>query len=137
MSEKLDLLLKVREEERITWSGRHRPSIDDPCRVSPTAPGPDTGLGRRREDAPVGPARSSAAYSDNDVIAITVVWGVFSGPPRQRRFVEWDLLMNDIGPWDFGDAGLNPALMDIANVVTHELGHAAGLGHPPSERVRR
>jgi hypothetical protein len=43
--------------------------------------------------------------------------------------------MNDIGPWDFGDAGLNPALMDIANVVTHELGHAAGLGHPPSECV--
>jgi len=28
-SEKLDLLLKLREEERITWSGRHRPSIQD------------------------------------------------------------------------------------------------------------
>ena len=28
-SEKLDLLLRVREEERITWSGRHRPSIED------------------------------------------------------------------------------------------------------------
>ena len=28
-SEKLDLLLRVREEERITWSGRHRPPIDD------------------------------------------------------------------------------------------------------------
>ena len=27
-SEKLDLLLKVREGERVTWSGRHRPSID-------------------------------------------------------------------------------------------------------------
>ena len=28
-SENLGLLLKVREQERITWSGRHRPPIDD------------------------------------------------------------------------------------------------------------
>ena len=28
-AEKLDLLLRLRDEERITWSGRHRPSIDD------------------------------------------------------------------------------------------------------------
>ena len=28
-SEKLDLLLKLRDQERITWSGKHRPSIDD------------------------------------------------------------------------------------------------------------
>ncbi len=28
-SEKLDLLLKVRAEERVTWSGKHRPAIDD------------------------------------------------------------------------------------------------------------
>jgi len=26
--EKLELLLEIREEERVTWSGRHRPSID-------------------------------------------------------------------------------------------------------------
>lgn len=28
-AEKLDLLLKIRESERITWSGKHRPAIDD------------------------------------------------------------------------------------------------------------
>jgi probable LLM family oxidoreductase len=28
-AEKLELLLELRERERITWSGRHRPSIDD------------------------------------------------------------------------------------------------------------
>lgn len=28
-SEKLDLLLKIREEERITWQGRHRPALAD------------------------------------------------------------------------------------------------------------
>ena len=27
--EKLELLLKIRENERVTWSGRHRPPIDD------------------------------------------------------------------------------------------------------------
>lgn len=28
-AEKLDLLLRLREVERVTWSGRHRPAIDD------------------------------------------------------------------------------------------------------------
>src|SRR5688572_24062244 len=28
-AEKLDLLLRLRESERITWSGRHRPPLDD------------------------------------------------------------------------------------------------------------
>jgi probable LLM family oxidoreductase len=28
-AEKLELLLRVRESERVTWSGRHRPAIDD------------------------------------------------------------------------------------------------------------
>ncbi len=28
-SEKLDLLLRLRESERVTWSGQHRPAIDD------------------------------------------------------------------------------------------------------------
>ena len=28
-AEKLDLLLAVREDERVTWSGRHRPPLDD------------------------------------------------------------------------------------------------------------
>ena len=29
-SEKLDLLLRLREDERVTWSGQHRPDIDGP-----------------------------------------------------------------------------------------------------------
>jgi probable LLM family oxidoreductase len=28
-AEKLDLLLKIRDGERVTWSGRHRPALDD------------------------------------------------------------------------------------------------------------
>ncbi len=68
-------------------------------------------------------------YNNSNVIAVTVVWGVFGGPPRNRRLVEWDLLMNNSFTWGNGD----PNKMDIANIATHELGHAAGLGHPPDE----
>lgn len=70
-------------------------------------------------------------YPNDNVIAVTVVWGVFIGPPSQRRLVEWDILMNDAFPW--GDADLDATVMDIVNVGAHELGHAAGLGHPPDE----
>ena len=28
-AEKLDLLLKIRDNERVTWSGRHRPPLED------------------------------------------------------------------------------------------------------------
>ena len=71
--------------------------------------------------------------------AVTVVWGVLRGPPSQRRIVEWDLLMNGHlegdsgGSYTFGDALSNSSLMDTENILAHELGHAAGLGHPPSE----
>ncbi len=68
-------------------------------------------------------------YPNPNVIAVTVVWGVFIGPPSGRRLVEWDMLMNDWFAWGDGD----PNKMDIANIATHELGHAAGLGHPPDE----
>lgn len=70
-------------------------------------------------------------YPDPNVIAVTVVWGVFGGPPPQRRLVEWDLLMNTAYP--FGNADLVNGVMDTENIAVHELGHAAGLGHPPNE----
>ena len=62
-SEKLDLLLRVREEERFTWSGRHRPPIDDRAVYPRPAPGSDSWLGRRRRDSPVGQARGHAGAS--------------------------------------------------------------------------
>ncbi len=58
-------------------------------------------------------------------IAITVVWGIFSGPPFARELVEWDQVYDDV---DF-DWGLNgeAGKMDFENIATHELGHSVGL----------
>jgi hypothetical protein len=65
-------------------------------------------------------------YPDSNVIAVTTVWGYFSGPPQTRQIVEWDMLFNKIFTW--GDATSNIALMDLQNIATHELGHSAGMG---------
>lgn len=43
-----------------------------------------------------------------------------------RYFVEFDTFLNTDYFW--GDATQNASVMDIQNVVTHELGHALGLG---------
>lgn len=61
-------------------------------------------------------------------IAVTVVWGVFRGAPSQRQLVEWDMVFDDV---DFGwSLDGSTGLMDFRNIATHELGHAAGMGHP-------
>lgn len=69
---------------------------------------------------------SFGSYSDNNVIAVTSVWGYFSGRPNNREIVEWDMLFNEY--WSWGNAEVNSSLMDLLNIATHELGHSAGLG---------
>ena len=67
--------------------------------------------------------------SDPGAIAVTIVWGVFSGPPAQRELVEWDMVYDQI---DFDWSGNGEAgTMDFENIATHEIGHAAGMSHPP------
>ncbi|MFH0836128.1 MAG: matrixin family metalloprotease [Candidatus Micrarchaeota archaeon] len=63
--------------------------------------------------------------ADNGAIAITVVWGIFSGPPSQRKLIEWDQVYDQVDyPWSAsGEAGK----MDFENIATHELGHSIGL----------
>jgi len=64
-------------------------------------------------------------YPQEGVIAVTVVWGYFSGPPGTRKIVEFDILFDTDFTW--GDANVDPAVMDLQNIATHELGHGAGL----------
>jgi hypothetical protein len=66
-----------------------------------------------------------SSYPQNNVIAITNIWGYFSGPKANKRIIEYDILFNEYYSW--GDASLNPALMDLQNIATHEIGHGIGL----------
>ncbi len=61
-------------------------------------------------------------YPDNNVIAVTSVWFTRVG----KQIVEFDQLYNTRFSW--GDAAINPAVMDLQNIATHELGHGVGLG---------
>jgi len=64
-------------------------------------------------------------YSDSNVIAITVIWGIFSGSPSQRKISEFDILFDTDFTW--GDATSDASKMDLQNIATHELGHGLGI----------
>lgn len=64
-------------------------------------------------------------------IAVTIVWGIFNGPPSQREIVSWDQVYDNV---DFDWSGINVGVedkMDFENIATHELGHSVGMDHPP------
>lgn len=65
------------------------------------------------------------SYSDDGVIAVATVWGYFYGNPKNRELIEWDILFNTHYNW--GEATGSATVMDVQNIATHELGHAAGL----------
>lgn len=69
-----------------------------------------------------------ADVGSSGAIAVTIVWGIFSGPPMGRELVEWDQVYDDFDfSWSSsGEAGK----MDFENIATHELGHSVGMGHP-------
>jgi len=70
-----------------------------------------------------------SSIDDPGVIAVTTTWGIFGGPPQNRKLVEWDMVFNDPN-FVWGDALASASLMDFENIAVHEIGHAAGLGHP-------
>lgn len=66
-----------------------------------------------------------ADITESNAIAITIVWGVFGGPPQSRYLAEWDQVYDDI---DYLWSGSGEAeKMDFENIATHELGHSVGL----------
>ena len=60
-------------------------------------------------------------YPEDRVIAVTSVWYT----PVGKQIVEFDMLFNTRFVW--GDATINPLVMDLQNIATHELGHGVGL----------
>lgn len=66
-----------------------------------------------------------ADVQSSGAIAITVVWGIFSGPPSQRELLEWDQVFDDVD-YDWSLSG-EADKMDFENIATHELGHSVGL----------
>lgn len=59
------------------------------------------------------------------VIAVTIVWGIFSGPTFQQKIVEWDMVFDEV---DFNWSASGEAYkMDFENIATHELGHSVGM----------
>lgn len=69
-----------------------------------------------------------ADISSEGAIAVTIVWGFFSGPPFLRELVEWDQVYDDVD-FDWSSTG-EAGKMDFENIATHELGHSVGMGHP-------
>jgi hypothetical protein len=68
------------------------------------------------------------SVSQAGAIAVTNVWGYFSGPPPTREIVEWDMILDDVD-YDWSLTG-EENKMDVHNIVEHEIGHALGMGHP-------
>lgn len=66
-----------------------------------------------------------ADIADPGAIGITVVWGIFSGPPKNRKLVEWDQVYDDYD-YDWSSIG-ETGKMDFENIATHELGHSVGM----------
>lgn len=68
----------------------------------------------------------------SSIIAVTNVWGIWSGPTQNREIVEWDQVYDDSDfDWSAGEFG-EIGKMDFDNIATHEIGHAFGMGHPSS-----
>lgn len=65
--------------------------------------------------------------SDPGAIGVTIVWGIFRGPPSVRQLTEWDQVYDDVDFNWTADATLEPTKMDFPEISIHELGHSVGL----------
>ena len=65
-------------------------------------------------------------YGTSGTIAVTRIWGYFSGKPSARHITQFDMLFNTNYEWGTND---NPEIfiMDFKNIAIHEIGHTLGL----------
>ncbi|MEM1556557.1 MAG: matrixin family metalloprotease [Candidatus Bathyarchaeia archaeon] len=61
-------------------------------------------------------------YPTEGVIAVTILWY----NKATKTIIEFDMVLDTDYAW--GDATQDPTVMDLQNIVTHELGHGIGLG---------
>jgi len=98
-------------------------------RVDFTGDGADTSAPDDKNEILFGSIASPGA------IAVTTVWGVFSGPPFARHLTEWDMVFDQSDfDWSVETDGV-PGKMDFLNIAVHEVGHAAGMGHPENSCI--
>jgi hypothetical protein len=69
---------------------------------------------------------SMGNYPQNGVIAVTVIWSGVTLGGKGRQIIEFDVMFDTDYIW--GDATLNPTVMDLQNIAVHESGHGVGLG---------
>lgn len=116
-----DFVSTVSETSLGTWDSQVTFNIFGPRDTVSTVDGADTVSPDNKNELYFG------AIDEPGVIGVAIVWGYFSGPPSLRELVEWDMILDDVD-YTWGDATNNPTTMDYQNVVTHEIGHAAGMG---------
>jgi hypothetical protein len=105
-----------------TWDTEVTANIFGAASTTNTVDGADTVSPDGKNEVMFGSISSPGA------IAVTIVWGIFSGPPSQRELVEWDAVFDEVD-YDWSTSG-EAGKMDYQNIAAHEFGHAAGLGHP-------
>jgi len=77
------------------------------------------------EDQPDGYNELLFGLENQGIIAVTIIWGYFGGPPSTREIIEFDILFNTYYAW--GNAEDDENIMDLQNIATHEIGHGLGL----------
>lgn len=66
-------------------------------------------------------------YADAGVIAVTYTWGYWTGPPKSREIVEFDIMFDTDFSWGIVSDPDTDEFMDVQNIATHEIGHGLGL----------
>lgn len=63
---------------------------------------------------------------DTNIVSTITVWGHFSNrQDNANDITEWDIALNSANIW--GNATTSINIQDLQDVITHDLGHAAGL----------